>query len=58
LHNAIRDALANVVLFSERGMFANPVEGNIHVCKRSSVEATFHHGNPRHLIDENGLYEP
>jgi len=42
----MRDALTNVMLFSEWGAFANPVQPNIHVGKRSSVETTFDHGNP------------
>ena len=44
--NALRDALANLVLFSERGVFANPVERNIRAGKRS-IAATFNHGVPR-----------
>ena len=46
---AQRDALANVMLFSKRSVFANPVQRKIHVGKRSSIEATFNHGNLHEL---------
>src|SRR5262249_55747433 len=47
----MRDALTNVVLFSEWATSANPVQGNIHIGKCSSVEATFDHGNLLSWID-------
>jgi hypothetical protein len=34
---------------SKRSVFANPVQRNIHVGKRSSIEATFNHGNLHEL---------
>jgi hypothetical protein len=37
------------MLFSKRSVFANPVQRNIHVSKRSSIEATFNHGNHHEL---------
>jgi hypothetical protein len=51
LDNAVRNAPANVVLFSEWATFANPVKRNVHIGKCSSVEATFDHGNLLDLMD-------
>src|SRR5215831_14326849 len=51
LDNAMRDALTNVVLFSDWAASANPVQRNIHIGKRSCVETTFNHCNLPNLID-------
>jgi len=47
----MRDALTNVVLFSDWAASANPVQRNIHIGKRSCVETTFNHCNLPNLID-------
>src|ERR1700739_1238170 len=48
--DALRDTPANIVLFSERSVFANPFQRNMHVGKRSCIEAFLNHGSPR-MVD-------
>jgi hypothetical protein len=50
--DALRDALANLVVFSERSVFANPLQRKTHVGKRPSIEASFNHDNPRTWVIE------
>src|SRR6516162_2732894 len=48
--NALRDALAHLALFTERGVPTYPVERETHVEQCSCIEATFNHGSPRVML--------
>jgi hypothetical protein len=51
LDNAVCDPLTNVVLFSERVLFANSFQCDIHIGKRPGVEAAFHRCNRLNLVN-------